>query len=63
MSQRAYVELTRLGHEVSIGLATSEKAMYEAVGWQATSRVTYTQGLLVASPASLLRILRPLAWG
>ena len=31
MSQRAYVELTRLGHEVSIGLATSERAMFEAV--------------------------------
>ena len=31
MSQRAYVELTRLGHEVSIGLATSERAMLDAV--------------------------------
>ncbi len=31
MSQRAYVELTRLGHEVSVGLATSERAMFEAV--------------------------------
>jgi putative two-component system protein, hydrogenase maturation factor HypX/HoxX len=31
MSQRAYVELTRLGHEVQVGLATSERAMYEAV--------------------------------
>lgn len=31
MSQRAYVELTRLGHEVSIGLATSKRAMLEAV--------------------------------
>jgi len=31
MSQRAHVELTRLGHEVSIGLATSERAMFEAV--------------------------------
>ena len=33
MSQRAYVELTRLGHEVSVGLATSERAMFEAVEW------------------------------
>ena len=31
MSQRAYVELTRLGREVSVGLATSERAMFEAV--------------------------------
>jgi putative two-component system hydrogenase maturation factor HypX/HoxX len=31
MSQRAYVELTRLGHEVQVGLATSERAMFEAV--------------------------------
>ena len=33
MSQRAYVELTRLGHEVSVGLATNERAMFEAVEW------------------------------
>ena len=31
LSQRAYVELTRRGHEVSIGLATGEGAMFEAV--------------------------------
>lgn len=31
MSQRAYVELTCLGHEVSVGLAASERTMFEAV--------------------------------
>ncbi|MBA2714313.1 MAG: hydrogenase maturation protein, partial [Rubrobacteraceae bacterium] len=31
LSQRAYVELTRLGHEVQVGLATSERAMFETV--------------------------------
>jgi hypothetical protein len=56
MSQRAYVELTRLGHEASIGLATSEWAMFEAVRRHSPELIVAPMLKLRDAPGSRSRV-------